>query len=141
MTPPEIDPIQYDLTAALNQGAGLQPQQFEALIPRLEAARSEVLKDVELLRSPEKIPAEKEPLDARFIDFPAGLLAEYAASRTDSTVARSWPRASAWRRPSTWWLSSASAVPTSARSLCSKPAAILSITSCPANGGVAGRGF
>ena len=88
MTPPEIDPIQYDLEGILNQGAGLQPQQFEALIPRLEAARSEVLKDVELLRSPEKIPVEKEPLDARFIDFPAGLLAEYAASLTDSTAGK-----------------------------------------------------
>lgn len=88
MTPPEIDPIQYDLEGILNQGVGLQPQQFEALIPRLETARSEVLKDVELLRSPEKIPVEKEPLDARFIDFPAGLLAEYAASRADSTVGK-----------------------------------------------------
>ena len=50
------------------------------MAPRLEAARQEVLDDLELfgIRAG-RCPTEKQPLDAAFIDLPERLLDEYQA--------------------------------------------------------------
>jgi glucose-6-phosphate isomerase len=65
--------LRYDPTAARK----LIPEaQWEGLRPRLEAARREVLDDVVLLHSGLPVPAEKQPLDAGFIDLPQRLLME-----------------------------------------------------------------
>ncbi|HVJ86933.1 MAG TPA: glucose-6-phosphate isomerase [Caulifigura sp.] len=64
--------LTYDPSAALRF---LKPGAREALSPKLEAARKEVVDDIALLASKAKLPAEKDPLDAGFIDWPARLLA------------------------------------------------------------------
>jgi glucose-6-phosphate isomerase len=53
----------------------IRPAALAALQPSLEAARKEVFADVQLLKSGGKIPADKDPLDAGFIQWPARLLA------------------------------------------------------------------
>ena len=52
----------------------------------IEAARAEVLADVELWRSGGRVPEGKVPLDAGFIDLPERLLAEYDRDRAGSQV-------------------------------------------------------
>ena len=64
--------LTYNPTAALKF---LKPGAQAALAPKLEAARKEVIDDIALLNSKAKLPPEKEPLDAGFIDWPARLLA------------------------------------------------------------------
>src|SRR5687768_13992422 len=64
--------LTYDPSAALKF---LKPGAREALAPKLEAARKDVINDIALLTSKAKVPAEKDPLDAGFIDFPARVLA------------------------------------------------------------------
>ena len=65
-------PLSYANASAL---ALLPANAAEALRPELRKARDETLADVALLDSGEAIPKEKDPLDARFIDLPAKLLA------------------------------------------------------------------
>ena len=64
--------LSYNPAAALKF---LKPGAQDALAPKLEGARKEVVADIALLTSKGKVPAEKEPLDAGFIDWPARLLA------------------------------------------------------------------
>ncbi|QDT56035.1 Glucose-6-phosphate isomerase B [Caulifigura coniformis] len=64
--------LTYDPSAALKF---LKAGAREALAPKLEAARMEVIDDVAILTSKGPVPADKNPLDAGFIDWPARLLA------------------------------------------------------------------
>jgi glucose-6-phosphate isomerase len=64
--------LTYDPSAALQY---LNPGARDALAPKLEAARKDVIADIALLTSKAKLPPEKDPLDAGFIDWPARLLA------------------------------------------------------------------
>ena len=70
--------IRYDPAAVLSLAGGdeLRAKRAE-LTPRLEAARRETLADVELFHSGAPVPADKDPLDAAFIDLPERLLADY----------------------------------------------------------------
>jgi glucose-6-phosphate isomerase len=81
-------PITYDPTNVFLPRTGLNRADLAALAPRLEAARSETLADVELRRSGASVPTEKQPLDAAFIDLPERLLAAYRAQRDASEVGR-----------------------------------------------------
>lgn len=54
----------------------------------LEAAREETLADVELWQSGDSVPAEKDPLDAAFIQWPEELLLNLKEDPTNSLVAR-----------------------------------------------------
>lgn len=65
--------LRYDATAAREL---LKKKHLKAVEPQLLAARDEVLADIKLLASGEKIPKAKRPLDAGFIELPARLLAE-----------------------------------------------------------------
>ena len=64
-------PLQYNYSAAQPFLAG---PDWDRLVPKLEAARAEVLADVELLNSKKPVPAEKDPLDSGFIELPRRLL-------------------------------------------------------------------
>jgi glucose-6-phosphate isomerase len=71
---------------------GLSEADLRHLAPKLKAARDEVTGDLELLarvkKSGDKLPPEKDPLDARFIDHPECLLREYQEKKSESEVAR-----------------------------------------------------
>ena len=65
------DRLRYDPFAA----RVLIPEtEWTAISARLDGARQEVLDDVDQMSSPLPIPAEKQPLDAGFINLPAQLL-------------------------------------------------------------------
>jgi glucose-6-phosphate isomerase len=68
---PRNNGLTYDFTAA----RFLVEEAWDAITGPLEAARSETLEDVELLRSNGTIPEAKQPLDSGFIDLPERLLA------------------------------------------------------------------
>jgi len=81
-----MEPISYDPAAVLAASHGLKAEYLEQLAPKLEAAREETLSDVELFHSGGEVPAEKQPLDAAFIDLPDRLLAEYREKREQSEL-------------------------------------------------------
>lgn len=54
----------------------------------IEAARAEVLADVELFQSGGAVPDQKQPLDAGFITWPADLLQDMKENGADSLIAR-----------------------------------------------------
>jgi len=83
-----IEPLQYTWSGALLPQTGIQEADLRALAPKLEAARQEVLADVALWKSGAKVPAEKDPLDAGFIDLPQRLLTEYREKRSQSELGR-----------------------------------------------------
>ena len=64
--------LRYDASAAL---PFIQPAALRGLKPSLEAARAETVADVADLRQKRKIPEDKLPLDAGFIELPTELLA------------------------------------------------------------------
>ncbi len=85
--------IQYDFRGALGGAFGIGPADIAGLAPRLQAARQETLDvDRQLLLSGD-IPADKQPLDAGFIDLPRQMLSAYHADRRGSELARMIERA------------------------------------------------
>jgi glucose-6-phosphate isomerase len=78
----------YDPSACFIPETGIDKADLAALAPKLEAARAETLADVDLWKSNGPVPAEKQPLDAGFIDLPERLLAEYKANRSGSELGR-----------------------------------------------------
>jgi glucose-6-phosphate isomerase len=77
------DLLQYN---PANAHALIKHEHFEDLEPDLLAARSEMLADVELMRSGGEVPSEKTPLDAGFQNLPAELLAEHKKSGAASLL-------------------------------------------------------
>ncbi|MEZ6046075.1 MAG: glucose-6-phosphate isomerase [Planctomycetaceae bacterium] len=75
--------LEYQVEPAFSH---LSSSDWDALKPRLEAARSETLADVELLTSGAAIPPAKQPLDSGFIMLPANLLAEQEKSGAASLL-------------------------------------------------------
>lgn len=59
-----------DTTSAIVRESGVLIDDYRWLAPRLAAARDEVMADVDLKKSGQAVPPEKEPLDSRFIDLP-----------------------------------------------------------------------
>lgn len=88
MSTPQIKPITYDPSAATIAEHGLAADDLAKLAPQLEAARDEVLADVELWKMGGDVPAKKQPLDAGFIELPQRLLAEYRERRSESELGR-----------------------------------------------------
>lgn len=80
--------LKYDPSAALFENGGTSQAELDALAPRLESARAEVLADADLWAAGADVPAEKEPLDAGFHLLPDRLLAELADKGADSELAR-----------------------------------------------------
>jgi len=73
-----MKPLKYDYSGAISDAHGISQAALDDLAPRLEAAREEVCGDLELFRSGDSVPAEKQPLDAAFIDLPDRLLEEHS---------------------------------------------------------------
>lgn len=81
-----MEPISYDPAAVFQASHGLSQEDVDRLAPRLEAAREEVLADLDLFWSGGEVPAEKQPLDAAFIDLPDRILTEYRERRGESEL-------------------------------------------------------
>ncbi|MEZ6124491.1 MAG: glucose-6-phosphate isomerase [Planctomycetaceae bacterium] len=77
--------LTYDPSAAVGY---LDAGRLASLKTALEAARDETLSDVELWQSGAKVPAEKDPLDAGFIQWPEELLLDLKTNGDNSLVAR-----------------------------------------------------
>ncbi|MCA9223476.1 MAG: hypothetical protein KDA71_24345, partial [Planctomycetales bacterium] len=89
MTQNKLPLVTFDPSGCFVSGTKLERAAFDQLAPRLEAARRETLDvDMRLLDDPASIPAEKQPLDARFIDMPERILSEYRQSRDSSELGR-----------------------------------------------------
>lgn len=88
-----VSELVYDFGGAMLPETGLSPADLAWLAPRLEAARAEVLGDLELWHRGGPIPAEKDPLDAGFMDLPERLLNEYQTSQPASLLGRVLERA------------------------------------------------
>ncbi|QDT69665.1 Glucose-6-phosphate isomerase [Planctomycetes bacterium MalM25] len=80
--------LKYDPSAALFEQGGTSQAELDALAPRLESARAEVLADADLWACGAEATPEKEPLDAGFHLLPDRLLAELEAKGADSELAR-----------------------------------------------------
>jgi glucose-6-phosphate isomerase len=88
MPDPVAEPISYDPRGAFIPQTGLSPNDLADLGPRLNAARDEVLADLELWHSGVSVPPQKQPLDAGFIDLPERMLADYKLDRSRSELGR-----------------------------------------------------
>lgn len=80
--------LRYDLSGTFSCTGGVSESQVSALETALTAAQKEVLEtDLQLLAAGEAaIPAEKQPLDAAFLELPTRLLAEYSEKREESEL-------------------------------------------------------
>lgn len=83
-----MEVLRYDPAGVMLPGTGLSPADLTQLAPRLEAARREVLADQQLWVSGGAVPAEKQPLDAGFMELPERLLADYRAKRGESELGK-----------------------------------------------------
>jgi glucose-6-phosphate isomerase len=82
-----IEPITYDPSGAFIDDTGISRNQLAELAPRLEQARREVLEvDSAMYQGQQPIPAEKQPLDAGFLELPERLLNEYTKHRERSEL-------------------------------------------------------
>lgn len=99
MTSRTANPITYDYSGviipsdapALARQAGLASGDLVWLVPRLKAARQEVLDDLAILDRPpaeRALPPEKDPLDGRFVDLPRRMLDESAHRKEASQLGR-----------------------------------------------------
>lgn len=82
------EPIRYDERGTHHPQTGLDPADLAALAPRLATARDEVLADVALWNAGAAVAAEKQPLDAAFIELPEKLLADFHRDASSSELGR-----------------------------------------------------
>jgi glucose-6-phosphate isomerase len=85
----KITPLKFDPQGAFVPQSGITQQQLDELKPSVLAARDEVLNtDLELFSNGPPIPADKQPLDAGFLEMPERILDEYQSRRSDSELGR-----------------------------------------------------
>jgi glucose-6-phosphate isomerase len=82
-----IAPLRYDYSGTLLDKHGISASDLHKLVPDLEKARQEVEVDLQQYKS-QKIPADKQPLDAAFYDLPERLLSEYRSQGDASELGR-----------------------------------------------------
>jgi glucose-6-phosphate isomerase len=80
--------ITYDPSGVFLPSHGIKPADLSELMPRLTAARDEVLADVLLWDAGGAVPKDKEPLDAGFFGMPDRLLAELQVRGAESELGR-----------------------------------------------------
>jgi glucose-6-phosphate isomerase len=80
--------ISYDPSGAFLPEHGISADDLIKLMPRLTAARDELLGDVELWSSRADVPKEKQPLDAGFFGMPDRFLSELQQRGGESELAR-----------------------------------------------------
>ncbi len=81
-----LTPLRYDFSGTIIPETGLSPEDLTWIGPRLEAARAEVLADLNLFHQGGPVPQLKQPLDAGFTDLPDRLLDEYAQKGDSSEL-------------------------------------------------------
>ncbi len=84
----DMTTITYDPNGVFLPSGGIGAEDLATLMPRLTAARDEVLADVRLWETGGPVPKEKEPLDAGFFGMPDRLLAELNEGGAESEVGR-----------------------------------------------------
>jgi glucose-6-phosphate isomerase len=93
---PADELLRYDPAGCFLPQTGISTDDLRALAPQLDAARREVLEtDLALYRSGGPIPAEKQPLDAGFLEMPDRLLLEMRQKDKASVLGRILQRADA----------------------------------------------
>ncbi|MEO0530780.1 MAG: glucose-6-phosphate isomerase, partial [Planctomycetota bacterium] len=80
--------LKYDPAGAFFDHGGTSQAELDAIRPRLESARAEVMADAELWAAGADVPDKKQPLDAGFHLLPDRLLAELAEKGDASEIAR-----------------------------------------------------
>src|SRR5262245_25821126 len=80
--------ITYDPKSVFLPTGGISSDELGKLLPRLTAARDEVLADVRLWETGGTVPKEKDPLDAGFFGMPDRLLAEFKERGAESELGR-----------------------------------------------------
>ena len=85
---PKFRPISFDPSGCFIDGYGITAEQVASLTPRLEQIREEVLKTDLKLFAEGNVPAEKQPLDAGFLELPERLLDAYQTDRAASELGR-----------------------------------------------------
>jgi len=88
MPNPDTDLLTYNPAATIIEGTGLGANDLRDLAPRLDAARAEVVKDLDDWKNGRPVPPEKQPLDAGFTDLPERLLEGYKQNRQQSELGR-----------------------------------------------------
>lgn len=83
-----IDRLNYNPSGAFYPKQGLEPAALEELSARLKWAQEQVWNDLRDWHAKVPVPAEKDPLDAGFIDLPERLLAEFEARRGESELGK-----------------------------------------------------
>lgn len=83
-----MDRLHFDPQGAFVPGSGITREAVASLEPRLEAARRDVLDDVALFASGGAVPADKQPLDAGFVELPERLLEEHRRDGAASELGR-----------------------------------------------------
>ncbi|NLY02015.1 MAG: glucose-6-phosphate isomerase [Rhodopirellula sp.] len=80
--------LEYDPSGVMMPETGLSRADLDWIAPRLEAARAEVLADLDCWHRGDPVPEEKQPLDAGFTDLPDRLLDEHAQAGEQSELGR-----------------------------------------------------
>lgn len=89
--------LRMDESAALLEGTGIPAAELAKLTDALVAARREVWEVDAQQYAQKKVPAEKVPLDAGFVQLPERHLASYEQQRQQSELGRILAVAESWR--------------------------------------------
>ena len=80
--------LRFDASGSIHPEFGITQEQLDELTPQLEALRSEIVETDRQQYDSGDIPAEKDPLDARFFWLPEEQLAAYERDRERSELGR-----------------------------------------------------
>ncbi|MGB0595381.1 MAG: glucose-6-phosphate isomerase [Rubripirellula sp.] len=80
--------LRFDASGSIHPEFGITQEQLDELTPQLEALRSEMVETDRQQYDSGEIPAEKDPLDARFFWLPEEQLAAYERDRERSELGR-----------------------------------------------------
>ena len=79
--------ITYDPSGCVGHPGGITHQQLDSIADKIAAARDETFgEDLKLFNEAAIVPAEKQPLDAGFIEMPKRLLEQYRSNRAMSEL-------------------------------------------------------
>ncbi|MDG2220753.1 MAG: glucose-6-phosphate isomerase [Rubripirellula sp.] len=80
--------LRFDASGSIHPDFGITQEQLDELTPQLESLRSEMVETDRQQYDSGEIPAEKDPLDARFFWLPEEQLAAYERDRERSELGR-----------------------------------------------------
>lgn len=80
--------LRFDASGSLNSDYGITQEQLDQIAPQLDQLRSEMVETDHQQYDSGQVPAEKQPLDARFFWLPEEQLAAYESDREKSELGR-----------------------------------------------------